>query len=108
MANLIAIQRQDFLLAVSIGTIRLAARVKTIILVSVIRVWEAFPCDDARPGVVDVNVAGVVEHVRGEAAWRPHIHLQGEEIVRCGTEKLKMEKALAYVKGFEGTASKGF
>src|SRR5688572_17613534 len=82
MTNLVFVRGEDLLLRVSIRTIELAPYVPAVILVSVIRIWEFFPGNDACPGIVYVNVAGVVEHVGGEAAWRTHVHFQGDLLAR--------------------------
>src|SRR5215207_9095815 len=73
---------------------------------SVIGVRERLARHDARPGMVNINIAGVIEHVRGESAGRAHIDLQRKEIARVFlTEKFEVEEALTDVKRFQHAAS---
>src|SRR6185369_16970691 len=74
VTDLISICREDLLLAMSVRTIGLAPDITAIILVSIIRIWEAFPQNNACPGIINIDVAGIVEHVGGETSWRTHIH----------------------------------
>src|SRR5215216_6858446 len=109
LADLFSISGENFLFAMRVGPVRFAAGVATVILVSVIGVREAFACKDARPGIVNIDVTGIIEHVGGETARRTHIHFQGQKIVRSGlAEKFKMEESLANIERFQDTASQGF
>src|SRR3989337_987319 len=107
MANLISIGLEKFILTMRIITVECTAHITTIILMAVIWIWESLPCNDARPGIVNIDIAGIVEHVSGESARRAHIHFEREQTA-CGilTEEFKVEEALTDVERFQHTAPK--
>src|SRR5688500_2746752 len=106
MTNLVFERGEDLLIAVGVGTVELAPHVTAEIFVSVIRIRKSLPGNDACPGVVDVDIAGVVEHIGGEAAGGTHVHFQGEELPRLmQAEELEVEETLADVECFERALS---
>ena len=55
---------------------------------------------EARPLPIDVDVVGVIEHVRGQSPRRPQVHLEGvDPAVTVGTEELEVKEPSADVEG---------
>jgi hypothetical protein len=57
------------------------------------------------PGPVDIDIAGIVEHIGGVSARRPHIHLEGNILVGRSPEELDVEKSCFHPKGLEACAA---
>jgi hypothetical protein len=50
------------------------------------------------PGTVNVNIVGIIEHIGGVAAWRPHINLEGDVKISGAFKKFDMKKTLSQTK----------
>src|SRR5215208_5956931 len=109
MADLVSIGRENFLLTMSIGAVGLAAGVTTEIFVSIVGIWKAFTSQDAGPGLIDIDITGVVEHVSREPTRRAHVYFQGNQVIGSRlAKKFEMEEAFTDIKRFKGPASQDF
>src|SRR5215208_4920156 len=109
MADLVSVGRENLLLAVSIGAVGLAAGVTTKIYVSIVGIAKALAGQDAGPGLIDVDITGVVEHVSREPTRRAHVYFQGNQVIGSRlAKKFEVEEAFTDIKRFEGPASEGF
>src|SRR5215208_5525266 len=109
MADLVSVGRENLLLAVSIGAVGLAAGVTTKIFVSIVGIGKAFAGQDAGPGLINIDIAGIVKHVSSEPTRRTHVYFQGDEFTSSRlAKKFEMEEAFTDIKRFKGPASQDF
>ena len=91
-------------MAVHVGQVVFAAGVAAV--VAPLEPQIGAPMDEQLgPDPVDVDLAGVVEHIGGEAARRPHVHLERGVLVRAGVEEFDVEEPLPHPEGLEAAHS---
>src|ERR671922_1595430 len=60
-----------------------------------IGIWKPFPGDDARPGIININVTRIIEHIQCQAPWRTHIDFQSTKLPSLSlSKKLKVKEPL--------------
>ena len=84
-------------MAVGIAQVEFAAGIAT---VKIPRIINSRPIMNQQfgPDPVDVNITGIVKHIGGITARRPHIDFQGHILVGCRLEEFDVKKPLPDIK----------
>ena len=84
-------------MAVNIALIVLAAGIAAVIIPRIINIR---PIVDQQfgPDPIDVDITGVVKHIRGKPTRRSHINFQGHILVSRRLEKFDVEKPFPHIK----------
>ena len=56
------------------------------------------------PHAVDIDIAGVIEHVGSKPAGGTHVDLEGRVFFRCGLEELDVKKPITETEGVHACA----
>ena len=91
-----AVTRQNIFMAVGIVPVEFAAGIATVVFARVVY-GNLVANQQLGPDLVNINITGIVKHVGGEAAGRPHIDFQGHVAVSRRLEEFDVKKSFAYL-----------